>query len=165
MNDPDRTSPLPWSERRETAKQIRRFLVIGGLSVLTDFIVYTLLTHLGLVTSFSKGVSYVAGMVVGFIGNKLWTFESARRSSAEPVIYIVLYTITLGINVLVNRAGLVVLGDWLALGSAKGLAFLVATGVTTVLNFIGMKWVTFRVGVRQRRERVEQEVGLSEPAQ
>jgi putative flippase GtrA len=169
MNNPNQTSPphsppatpnspLPWSERRETAKQIRRFLVIGVLSVLTDFAVYTLLTHLGLLTSLSKGVSYLAGMVVGFIGNKLWTFESARRSAAEPVIYIVLYTITLGVNVLVNSLGLLVLDDWLALESAKGLAFLAATGVTTVLNFIGMKWVTFRVGVRQRRRRVETEV-------
>ncbi len=176
MNNPNQTSPphspptthhspLPWSERRETGKQIRRFLVIGVLSVLIDYAVYTLLTNLGLVTSVSKGVSYVAGMIVGFIGNKLWTFESARRSAAEPVIYILLYTITLGVNVLVNSAGLVVLDDWLALESAKGLAFLAATGVTTVLNFIGMKWVTFRVGVRQRRESVEKKAELSEPAQ
>jgi putative flippase GtrA len=144
-----------WSERRETAKQIRRFIVIGVLSVLTDFAVYTLLTRLGLIWDVSKGVSYVSGMVVGFIGNKLWTFESARRSPAEPITYILLYTTTLGVNVLVNRLVILVVSAWLPPEAVKGLAFLVATGVTTVLNFVGMKWITFRVGVRQRRERVE----------
>jgi putative flippase GtrA len=144
-----------WSERRETTKQVRRFIVIGVLSVLVDFAVYTLLTGLGLVWDVSKGVSYVSGMVVGFIGNKLWTFESARRSAAEPFTYLVLYATTLGVNVLVNRIALVVLAGWLSAGAVKGLAFLAATGVTTVLNFVGLKWITFRVGVRQRRERVE----------
>jgi len=151
-----------WSERRETAKQIRRFIVIGVLSVLTDFTVYTLLTRLGLLWDASKGVSYVSGMVVGFIGNKLWTFESARRSPAEPITYLLLYTATLGVNVLVNRIVLVVMIAWLPLGAVKGLAFLAATGVTTVLNFVGMKWLTFRVGVRQRRERVEAAAGDGE---
>ena len=144
-----------WSERRETAKQIRRFIVIGVASVLTDFAVYTLLTRLGLITSASKGISYVSGMVVGFVGNKLWTFESARHSAAEPVTYIVLYTTTLGVNVLVNSGVLALSSGWLPQRWAWGLAFLVATGVTTVLNFVGMKWITFRVGVRQRRQRVE----------
>jgi putative flippase GtrA len=146
-----------WSERRETAKQVRRFIVIGVLSVLIDFTVYMLLTRLELSWDVSKGVSYVAGMVFGFIGNKLWTFESARRSPAEPVTYLMLYTTTLGVNVLVNRIVLLVLAGWLPSGWVKGLAFLVATGVTTILNFVGMKWITFRVGVRQRRERVEAE--------
>jgi putative flippase GtrA len=144
-----------WSERRETAKQIRRFIVIGVLSVLIDLTVYTLLTRRGLMWDVSKGISYVSGMVFGFIFNKLWTFQSARRSPAEPIVYVVLYTATLGVNVLVNRLVIVVASAWLPLGAVKGLAFLVATGLCTVLNFVGLKWITFRVGVRQRRQRVE----------
>ena len=144
-----------WSERRETAKQIRRFIVIGVLSVLTDWTVYALLTKLGLMTHAAKGISYVSGMVVGFIGNKLWTFESARRSAAEPFSYIVLYATTLGVNVLVNGALLKILVVWMSYAWAWRWALFVATGVTTVLNFAGMKWITFRVGVRQRRRRVE----------
>ena len=144
-----------WSERRETAKQVRRFLVIGSLSVLTDWTVYVLLTRLGLMTDVSKGISYAAGMIVGFVGNKLWTFESARRSGDEPATYLLLYAATLGVNVAVNRALLELLAEWMPPGWTKGTALFVATGVTTVLNFVGMKWITFREGVRQRRERVE----------
>jgi putative flippase GtrA len=144
-----------WSERRETAKQIRRFIVIGVLSVLIDLTVYTLLTRLGLMLDVSKGISYVSGMIFGFIFNKLWTFQSARRSPAEPIVYLVLYTSTLGVNVLVNRTVILVVSGWLPPRAVKAFAFLVATAVCTVLNFVGMKWITFRVGVRQRRQRVE----------
>ena len=144
-----------WSERRETAKQIRRFIVIGVLSVLTDWTVYGLLMPLGVTKYPAKGIGYVSGMIVGFIGNKLWTFESARRSAAEPFTYIVLYAITLGVNMVVNGVLLDFLVLWLSYTWAWRAALFVATAVTTVLNFVGMKWITFRVGVRQRREHVE----------
>jgi putative flippase GtrA len=144
-----------WSERRETARQIRRFIVIGVLSVLTDWTVYSLLMRLGVTKYPAKGIGYVSGMIVGFIGNKLWTFESARRSAAEPFTYIVLYTTTLGVNMVVNGLLLDLLVLWLPYVWAWRAALFVATGVTTLLNFAGMKWITFRVGVRERRERVE----------
>jgi putative flippase GtrA len=144
-----------WSERRETFKQIRRFLVIGVLSVLVDLAVYLILTRLGLSTHLSKGISYVSGMVLGFIGNKFWTFESARRSASEPTTYLLLYAATLLVNVAVNATVLAMFADVLPPRWNKAWAFLVATGVTTVLNFLGMRFVTFFRGVRQRREKIE----------
>jgi len=151
-----------WSERRETARQIRRFIVIGVLSVLTDWTVYGLLMPLGVTKYPAKGIGYVSGMIVGFIGNKLWTFESARRSAAEPFTYIMLYAITLGVNMVVNGVLLDLLVLWLSYAWAWRAALFVATAVTTVLNFVGMKWITFRVGVRQRRDRVEAAVQSGE---
>ncbi len=157
------TSAEAWSERRETAKQVRRFLVIGGLSVLTDWTVYWLLMRLGVTKYPAKGVGYVSGMIVGFVGNKLWTFESARRSPAEPFTYVILYTTTLGVNMVVNGVLLDLLVLWLSYTWAWRAALFVATAVTTVLNFVGMKWITFRVGVRQRRQRVEAEARRRQP--
>jgi len=142
----------PARERRETLKQIRRFLVIGVLSVLVDLAVYLVLTRWGLSTHVAKGVSYVSGMVVGFLGNKFWTFESARRSIAEPITYVMLYATTLLVNVAVNAAVLALCAPILSPRWNRGWAFLVATGVTTVLNFLGMRFVTFFRGIRQRIE-------------
>jgi putative flippase GtrA len=136
-----------WNGRRETRKQLARFLVVGGASVAVDLIVYAALLRWSLDADLAKGASYLAGVVVGFFGNKWWTFESARRSVSEPVSYLALYSITLVVNVACNRGVLSLLGQ-----SANVWAFLFATGVTTMLNFIGMKFVTFRRGVEQRRE-------------
>ena len=135
-----------WDERRETRKQLLRFLVVGSTSVAVDFAVYRALVAALWPWDIAKGASYMAGVVVGFFGNKCWMFESSRRSAAEPVSYLVLYAITLAVNVACNRAALIALGD-----GAGPWAFVFATGVTTVLNFLGMKLVTFRRGVDDRR--------------
>ena len=130
----------------ETRRQVGRFLVIGGASVATDCAVYLLLTgFFGCATHVAKGLSYVAGMAVGFVGNKYWTFRSSRHSASEAVSYTLLYAVTLAANIGVNAAVLAALGP-----SSKPLAFLVATGVTTALNFLGMRLVTFRAGINQR---------------
>jgi putative flippase GtrA len=115
--------------------------------VVTDLGVYYALAG-GIASSVgaAKGISYLAGVVVGFALNKFWTFESRRRSWAEPASYLALYLMTLGVNVGCNHFALAVLG-----GEHRLTAFLVATGVTTVLNFLGMRLVAFRRGIQERR--------------
>jgi putative flippase GtrA len=140
-------SPTAWDERRETRKQIQRFVYVGSTSVAVDLGCYALLAGSGWPPSTAKAASYLAGVVVGFAGNKWWTFKSARRSAAEPAAYLALYAVTLAVNVACHRGVLVLAGE-----SAATVAFLVATGVTTVLNFLGMKLVTFRRGLQERRD-------------
>jgi putative flippase GtrA len=139
-----------WSEVGETRKQLRRFLVVGSLSVLVDFGAYSALaSRVGLAASWSKALSYLAGIAVGFVLNKHWTFESSRRTWQEATSYVALYAVTLAVNVHCNRLALDFLG-----ADHRTLAFLAATGVTTVLNFIGMRLVTFRQGIADRRAAV-----------
>ncbi len=125
-------------------RQIFRFLIVGGTSVAVDLAVYLLLLpHLDRTSA--KGISYLAGVVVGFVGNKLWTFESRRKSLAEPMIYLLIYLVTLIVNIAINGGTL-----WLAeeMGASSSLSniagFFVATAVTTILNFVGMKYIAFR---------------------
>jgi putative flippase GtrA len=143
----------------ETARHIRRFLVIGVLSVVCDLATYGLLCKLEIAVPIAKGISYVAGMVFGFFGNKYWTFESAQKSIAEPITYLLLYAVTLGVNVAINSCVLARLSEPIGPKLAAGVAVLIATGTTTVLNFLGMRLLTFRAGIRARREllRVENE--------
>jgi putative flippase GtrA len=130
---------------QENKRQIVRFLVVGCVSVAVDLVCYMFLgTILFFATSVAKGISYLAGMAVGFVGNKYWTFGSARRSASEPVTYAVLYVVTLAVNIGVNSAVLGITGGW------KAPAFLLATAITTVLNFLGMRLITFREGIQDR---------------
>ena len=113
-----------------------------------DLTVYALLTSTtSLAWGICKGTSYAAGVVVGFFGNKFWTFESARRSAAEPALYQALYGCTLLLNIACNQLALAGAGS-----EQKLIAFLVATGVTMVTNFFGMKFIAFRRGIRERNE-------------
>lgn len=111
-----------------------------------DLAVYALLTAITpLAWGISKGISYAGGVVVGFFGNKFWTFESSRKSVSEPALYLALYACTLLLNIGCNQLALTVVGP-----EQKLLAFVFATGVTMVTNFLGMKFVAFRRGIQQR---------------
>ncbi|HEY2759266.1 MAG TPA: GtrA family protein [Pirellulales bacterium] len=135
----------------EIRRQLSRFLVIGTGCVLVDLTIYQLLaTQLSLPLYVAKGISYLAGVVVGFVGNKWWTFRSTRRSAAEPLSYLALYLVTLAVNIGCNQAILMALGGLIVANQAKWVAFLIATGMTTVLNFIGMRLFTFRQGIAER---------------
>lgn len=169
---PAATPAAAWSERRETLTQLKRFLVIGLSSVAVDLATYAAMVRWGGVqTDVAKGISYILGMIVGFIGNKLWTFRSARKSATEPITYIVLYAITLAVNIGVNRgllsAGAAAFPEAGARGTLVIAAFaaLTATGVTTIINFLGMRFVTFRAGIQDRRKAAGTQIPTQMPTQ
>lgn len=117
-------------------KEVLRFLVGGGSAVVVDFCVYRLLM-LCIDVSAAKVISYIAGAAVGFIINKLWTFESKRFSFGEIGRYCILYMCSAAANAFVNKCVLLVTGIYI-------LAFLMATGVSTIINFLGQKFLVFR---------------------
>jgi putative flippase GtrA len=128
----------------QSRKQLTRFLFVGGSSVAVDLVCYTLLLgRLDRVTA--KGIAYAVGVLVGFAGNKLWTFESRRKSYTEPAIYVFVYGITLVLNMAINSLVCDIVTPWIRSDTTtQFLAFLIATGVTTVLNFLGLKYFAFR---------------------
>lgn len=118
-------------------REVFRFIFAGGTAVLTDFTSYHALMMFGIGMDVAKGSSFLLGSIVGFIINKLWTFESAHFSKGEIIRYCILYLCTAYINALVNRGVLGIL-------NVKIVGFLCATGVSTVLNFIGQKYFVFK---------------------
>lgn len=147
--------------RGNTRRQVARFLVVGTLSVIVDFGVYTLLTSFApLPWGLAKGISYASGVVVGFFGNKFWTFQSPRRRASEPALYLLLYSGTLLLNIGCNQAAL-----WLLGAPLKLVAFLFATGVTTLTNFLGMKYVAFRRGIEEQKRVTKPETRMAKEVQ
>lgn len=135
---------VPHPESRSLAGQLGRFLFTGGGSVAIDLALYfVLLPSLGSLAA--KGLSYAAGVVFGFVGNKFWTFRSSRAAAAEVPSYVGVYAVTLAINLAINAAAIAVLGlAGMPSRPAVVLAFFAATGVTTVANFLALKFITFR---------------------
>lgn len=118
-------------------KEILHFLVGGGSAVCTDYMVYKLLMLIGMGCNPSKAISFVCGSIVGFIINKLWTFNSKKFRKDEVYKYIALYTCTAIINMVINRLVL-------SMFSLELFSFLCATGVSTILNFLGQKYFVFK---------------------
>ena len=119
-------------------KELKRFLIAGLTAVGTDFITYyIILNFLHRDIDIAKTLSFILGTVVAFVVNKYWTFERHEKSYKQIFQFIILYSTTLFVNVMVNRLVL----DFKEL---LFLAFLIATGASTILNFAGQKWWVFK---------------------
>ena len=116
-------------------RELNKFLYAGLAAVGTDLLVYYLLLNL-LSSEVSKGISFMIGSLVAFIINKYWTFKKPEKSYKEMILFGVLYSTTLGLNVMTNKIVL----DYT---SMVLVSFLVATGISTILNFVGQKWWVF----------------------
>lgn len=118
-------------------KEILKFLIGGGTAVIVDFLTYKIFMILGVERTVAKTLSFICGSIVGFIINKYWTFKSSKFEIKEILKYIVLYVVTAFINSQVNKYILL-------LFESEMFAFLCATGVSTILNFLGQKFLIFR---------------------
>lgn len=117
-------------------KEVLGFLVGGTSAVLVDYVSYLLLLNLGIERSISKATSYILGAIVGFVINKFFAFDSRRFSIGEISRYAFLYACTAGANTFTNYTVLLI-SSWVL------FAFLTATCVSTVLNFLGQKFFVF----------------------
>lgn len=105
--------------------------------MLVDLAAYQIFMAVGIDRNIAKGISFICGSIVGFIINKLWTFESRIFSKSEIIRYSILYSCTAIINSFVNKTTLTIV-------PIQAFGFLCATGVSTVLNFWGQKYFVFR---------------------
>jgi len=118
-------------------QEILKFLVGGGTAVIVDFFTYKIFMILGLERTIAKTLSFICGSIVGFIINKYWTFKSPKFQIKEILKYTVLYILTAFINSQVNKYTLLLFGNEI-------FDFLCATGVSTILNFLGQKFLIFK---------------------
>ncbi len=123
-----------------TLRQARRFLVVGTTTVLVDLASYSFCLWLAVGIDPAKGIGFAVGTIFAYVANRLWTF-SARGGADRVFRFAALYLSTLVVNVAVNAAMV-----WLG-GTTKpalAAAFVVATGLSACLNFLGMKFLVFR---------------------
>lgn len=125
--------------------QAFRFIVTGGLSAVVDFGLYILLNEtFGVQLDIAKTLGWVAGTTTAYLLNRRWTFQappSTRRLAAVWVLYIATFAVQVGLNHVIVAA----LDDswW-----RKPLAFVIAQGTATVINFVVQRAVIFRLPTR-----------------
>jgi putative flippase GtrA len=122
--------------------QAARFLTVGLLNTALDAAIYYTLTRGFPVFShnpaLAKAISYSVGVINSFFWNRLWTFRSNASLRATLLPYAAVNLCGLALNAGMLQISLKVLGI------PEGLAFILATGLSTSWNFLASKLLVFR---------------------
>ena len=121
--------------------QLVRFIITGVLSAIVDYGLLVLLMAVGLGYVPAKVLSFIAGTTTAYLINRRWTFQAAA-SKARFVAVIVLYAMTYGVQVGINYLFYLKFQ-----GQPWGVpvAFVIAQGTATVINFVVQRAVIFRL--------------------
>jgi putative flippase GtrA len=87
----------------------------------------------------AKAIGFIGGCIFAYFTNRFWTFKQQSARSGSQWRFILVYAVGLIANVLINQG---ILSSWDSPASLY-VAFLIATGVSATLNFMGMKWFVF----------------------
>jgi putative flippase GtrA len=120
--------------------QMTRFVLVGGLSALVDYGSYQGLLAMGLWVHAAKALSFILGTTTAYLLNRRWTFN-AEGGAAPVAKFVMLYSVTFFVNIGVNALMLQLLGDfrW-----HVTVAWVIAQGVATVINFVMLRMVVFK---------------------
>lgn len=126
-------------------RQLLLFVISGILATGADFLLYQwLIAYYDGHYILAKSSSFLLGTVTAFLFNKYITFGKKQKSLAETIRFMVLYTVSLGGNVAINKISITFLASLLHRHYAIWIAFLCATLFSMVLNFLGQKFWVFK---------------------
>ena len=128
--------------------QFAKFLIVGSLTVGFDFLVYLSLISTAITNAdIAKLLGFLSGTIFAYVANRLWTFKSQNEVAIASSLwrFSLLYSLTLLVNVAVNS---VFLGFLNGKSYQIQHAFLIATCLSALLNFLGMKYFVFKSEIK-----------------
>ena len=121
----------------KSSKELQLFLVVGLLTVLLDYFIYSSLAFFFYFSiSLSKATGFIAGTMFSYVMNSKFTFGNNKFKKGSVLKFIIIYGASLILNVLSNNT-------LLFLYDSVIFAYLIATSLSASWNFLGMKFYVF----------------------
>jgi len=114
-----------------------KFLITGGSSTLLDYVIYMLLSN-SINISVSKVISMSIASIYSYFINKKWTFTNKEKVSLWQVSkFVICQVINIAVNTTTNYLIYNLCGN-------RTIAFIIATGVAMVVNFLIQNYFVFK---------------------
>ncbi len=134
------TESVTLDPRLPLRTQLLRFVLTGGLSAVVDFGTYQVMLHFGLYIHLAKAISFVLGTTTAYLLNRRWTFQAAgggKQLASVFGLYALTFVVQIGVNALVLTFVTHSFVD-------TTVAYVIAQGTATVINFIVQRKYIFR---------------------
>lgn len=84
-------------------KQIRKFLYVGAVSTLVDYLIYALLVFIGLYYNIAIVISYSISFLFSFIVTRQYVFEKCKISNLkyEFIVVLCIALISILLNIMI----------------------------------------------------------------
>ncbi len=128
-----------------TTKEFKKFFLVGLIAFFSDISTYYLFTFSGLELNTSKAISFLIGTLIGYLLNTIYTFEEAKYSSNTLIKYLLVYLVSMLLNVTVNALSIkLFLIFEIDMNLSKFSAVIIATMFSMIFNFICLKYYVYR---------------------
>ena len=118
--------------------EIYRFIIVGIIAVTIDALVYFLLTFFGIFSyEHSKRISFISGAIFAFFFNRKYVFQIEKKNIYQFLGFGLLYFISFLLNGYSHDIVIYKL-------NIPAIAFLFATAVSTIINYLGQKFIIFK---------------------
>ncbi|MBW7652183.1 GtrA family protein [Anoxybacillus sp. ST4] len=116
-----------WSERVKFV----RFTVVGLGNTIVDFVVFFLLTLIGVSNVFAQLCSYSAGVINSYVWNRTWTFRVREKVSAQQLFQFIV------VNMTSLSATMILLTSSQLMDIGLFISKMMSTIVGMAINFVG----------------------------
>ena len=122
-------------------RQLKYFLIIGLITVLIDYVTYRGLFFFISNVIIAKSFGFAFGTIFSFIANKNITFNNKNNYQNHLSKFIFLYFSSMMINIFINSRLLELFTNS---NFKLQISFILATIISAIFNFAGMKFLVFK---------------------
>jgi len=124
---------------RPVSRQFIRFCLVGVETTVLTYLTFLIMNHfLGIGYLLSSATGFVAGVFLGFIFNKEYTFKSSKAPLITFPQYLTVYIISLSFSLISIR----LLVE--SLGFIPIISMILVNPVVLLINFFGIKMAVFK---------------------
>jgi putative flippase GtrA len=124
--------------------QIKFYILCGAISTSFDLLLYLLLVKINVNVSVAKGASFLFATGISYFLNKKITFRSFQKSYVEAVNFYLAHVLSMVVDVVCNKFFLLVFALIITGKIKLIMAFICATSLSVVVNFLSQKFWVFK---------------------